>query len=40
MGLWHAREPIDVIAEEFGMCRADVDRIIQDYDRSAAGVVA
>lgn len=40
MGLWHAREPIDVIAEEFGMCRADVERVIQDYDRSAAGVVA
>lgn len=36
VGLWHAREPIDVIAEEFGMTRRDVERVIQDYDRSVA----
>jgi uncharacterized protein (DUF433 family) len=32
LGLWRAREPIAVIAEEFGMGRDDVERIIQSYD--------
>lgn len=36
LGLWHAREPIDVIAEEFEMERTQVERVIQDYDRSVA----
>lgn len=32
--LWHARESMQTIAEEFDMERDDVERLIQDYDRS------
>lgn len=38
--LWRARESIRTIAEEFEMDRDDVERLIQDYDRSFQRAVA
>lgn len=34
LGLWHARESMQTIADEFDMERDDIERLIQDYDRS------
>ncbi len=34
MGLWHAGETMATIGEEFDMERDEVERLIQDYDRS------
>ncbi|MBA3020436.1 DUF433 domain-containing protein [Propionicimonas sp.] len=38
--LWHARESMQAIAEEFEMERDVVERLIQDYDRSAQRAAA
>jgi uncharacterized protein (DUF433 family) len=38
--LWHARESIQSIAREFEMERDEVERLIQDYDRSARRAAA
>ena len=34
LDLWHAREPMQAIADEFELPRDQVERLIQDYDRS------
>ena len=34
MGLWHAGETMATIGEEFDMGRDEIERLIQDYDRS------
>lgn len=34
LDLWHAGEPMRTIADEFEMDRDEVERLIQDYDRS------
>lgn len=34
LDLWHARATIRTIADEFEMDRDEVERLIQDYDRS------
>lgn len=34
IGLWHARESMQTIADEFEMERDEIERLIQDYDRS------
>lgn len=34
LDLWHARESMSTIADEFEMDRDEVERLIQDYDRS------
>jgi uncharacterized protein (DUF433 family) len=40
LDLWHARESIRTIAGEFDMDRDDVERLIQDYDRSVQRAAA
>ncbi len=40
LGLWHARESMKTIAEEFDMDRDEIERLIQDYDRSVQRAAA
>lgn len=40
LDLWHARESMQTIADEFEMDRDEVERLIQDYDRSVQRAAA
>ena len=40
LDLWHARESMQAIADEFDLDRDAVERLIQDYDRSVQRAAA
>ncbi len=40
LDLWHAGEAMRTIADEFEMNRDEVERLIQDYDRSVQRAAA
>ncbi len=40
LDLWHAGEPMQLIADEFELDRNTVERLIQDYDRSVQRAAA
>ena len=40
LGLWHAGETMQTIADEFDMRRDEIERLIQDYDRSVQRAAA